>query len=330
MSNQCGQVIGGNPDLEPEEADTYALGVTITPSALPNFTASIDYYRIELDNAVGALPGAFLFTQCMATGEEQFCSQIRRTALGSLSGSSVASGGYILQTGVNVGQAEVSGIDVQTTYTLDLGDSGHALTATLNGAFLEEATATPVPGAGSYDCAGLYGTICQTINPEWRHNLRLTWGTPWELDVSLQWRYIGSAKSRPERLGPGPAVRRVGRVRRVQRRAAGHELPRPFCDVECPGLPDAARGNHQPAQRGSTDRRNGNLGYGIGQYVSNLRYARPAGVPRHDGPLLAPVKHELQRPRVNGGARGRGFEPGRLRDEPVRVFVSRARAPPPR
>ena len=155
VSNQCGQVIGGNPDLEPEEADTYALGVTITPSALPGFTASIDYYRIELTNAVGALPGPYLFTQCMATGDPQFCSQIRRTSLGSLSGSSVASGGYILQTGVNVGAAELSGIDVQTTYTLDLGGSGHALSATLNGAYLEEATATPVPGAGSYDCAGL-------------------------------------------------------------------------------------------------------------------------------------------------------------------------------
>ena len=194
VSNQCGQVIGGNPELDPEQAETYSLGVTITPSALPNLTASIDYYRITLEDAVGALPGAFLFTQCMATGDPQFCSQIVRTSLGGLSGSSVASGGYILQTGVNVGEAELSGIDVQTAYTFDFGTSGHSLTASLNGAYLEEATATPVPGAGSYDCAGLYGTICQTINPRWRHNVRLTWASPWNVDVSLQWRYIGSAK----------------------------------------------------------------------------------------------------------------------------------------
>ena len=194
VSNQCGQVIGGNPELDPEEAETYSLGVTITPSALPNLTVSIDYYRITLEDAVGALPGAFLFTQCMATGEPEFCSQIVRTQLGGLSGSSVASGGYILQTGVNVGEAELSGIDVQTQYTLDLGDSGHALMASLTGAYLEEAIATPVPGAGSYDCAGLFGTICQTINPRWRHNVRLTWVSPWDVDVSLQWRYIGSAK----------------------------------------------------------------------------------------------------------------------------------------
>jgi iron complex outermembrane recepter protein len=83
---------------------------------------------------------------------------------------------------------------VQTAYTLDLGDSGHSLIATLNGAWLQEAIATPVRGGGSYDCAGLYGTICQTVNPRWRHNVRLTWSSPWNLDLSLQWRYIGSTE----------------------------------------------------------------------------------------------------------------------------------------
>jgi outer membrane receptor protein involved in Fe transport len=194
VSNQCGQVIGGNTELDPEEADSYSLGVTITPSALPNLTASVDYYRIELEDLIGTMPGAFLFNQCLARGDPLFCSQIRRTSLGALTGSSVASGGYILQTAINTGEGQASGIDLQTAYTLDLGDSGHSLNATLTGAYLEEAIVTPAPGAGSYDCAGLFGTICQTVNPRWRHNLRLTWSSPWELDVSLQWRYIGSTK----------------------------------------------------------------------------------------------------------------------------------------
>ena len=62
VSNQCGQVIGGSTELDPEQADTYSLGVTITPSALPDLTASVDYYRIELEDAIGTMPGAFLFT----------------------------------------------------------------------------------------------------------------------------------------------------------------------------------------------------------------------------------------------------------------------------
>ena len=86
-----------------------------------------------------------------------------------------------------------AGVDVQVAYTINLGDSGHSILATLNGAWLEEAIATPAPGL-SYDCTGLFGTICQTVNPTWRHNLRLTWVSPWEVDVSLQWRHIGGTK----------------------------------------------------------------------------------------------------------------------------------------
>jgi outer membrane receptor protein involved in Fe transport len=29
------------------------------------------------------------------------------------------------------------------------------------------------------------------VNPRWRHNLRVTWDTPWNLLLSGQWRFIG-------------------------------------------------------------------------------------------------------------------------------------------
>ena len=41
-----------------------------------------------------------------------------------------------------------------------------------------------------YDCAGLFGIICGTPIPEWRHKLRVTWTSPWDFDLSLQWRHI--------------------------------------------------------------------------------------------------------------------------------------------
>ena len=44
----CGQVSGGNPQLAPETADTWSLGLSLTPTAFPNFTGSIDYYHISL------------------------------------------------------------------------------------------------------------------------------------------------------------------------------------------------------------------------------------------------------------------------------------------
>ncbi len=51
-----------------------------------------------------------------------------------------------------------------------------------------------------YDCAGLYGPTCSkggTVDagaplPEWRHKARLTYATPYDLSLSVQWRYVGS------------------------------------------------------------------------------------------------------------------------------------------
>ena len=140
---------------------------------------------------MGSIPGGFLFNQCIDPGNPAFCSQIVRTQAGSLTGASVATGGYILQTGVNVGEATLKGIDTQISYTLPIGDRFGSLAFALNGAYIMEAQNTPLPEADqSYDCVGLFGTICQTITPDWRHNLRVSWETPWEVDVSLNWRFI--------------------------------------------------------------------------------------------------------------------------------------------
>jgi outer membrane receptor protein involved in Fe transport len=50
----------------------------------------------------------------------------------------------------------------------------------------------PVPGLGTYDCAGYWGNAkCGTPAPKWRHKLRTTWATPFNLDLSLTWRHIG-------------------------------------------------------------------------------------------------------------------------------------------
>jgi len=67
-----------------------------------------------------------------------------------------------------------------------------ALTASLNGSWLQHKSTAPYETAASYDCAGLFGVICtNSVNPTWRHNLRVTWETPWDLQLSAQWRFIG-------------------------------------------------------------------------------------------------------------------------------------------
>ena len=194
VSGQCGQVIQGNSHLKPEVAKTWSLGLSITPVEWPGFTASIDYYHIELDGQVNNYPFAVIFNGCALQNNPLYCSQIVRTPAGSLTGATVAGGGYFLQTDYNLGVSIVSGIDLQLNYRHTLPDGWGSLTTALNGAYLQHDTSTPYPGAGSYDCAGLFGSTCQqgSVNPKWRHNLRLTWDTPWNLLLSANWRYIGS------------------------------------------------------------------------------------------------------------------------------------------
>jgi iron complex outermembrane receptor protein len=193
VSGQCGQVIEGNTGLKPEVAKTWSLGFTFTPTAAPGFSASVDYYHIRLEDQIGNYPFSVIFNGCALDNNPLYCSQIVRTPAGALTGASVASGGYILQKDFNVGLSIVSGIDLGMNYRLPLPAGFGTLSANLNGAYLLKNTTTPVPGGPSYDCAGLFGSTCNngSVNPHWRHNLRINLETPLNVLLSAQWRFIG-------------------------------------------------------------------------------------------------------------------------------------------
>ena len=192
---QLSQLTGGNPDLENETATSYTVGFNITPEALPTFTASVDYYRIKIDDVIGVVSANVALNTCLDTGDPLYCALIvRQHTTGGLTGNNIPGGGYIVQQNLNIARAEISGIDLQGAYRLTLPGESGALSFAMNGAYLLSTETTPLPGAHTYDCAGLYGSTCQTVNPRWRHNLRTTWSTPWNFDVALTWRFIGSVK----------------------------------------------------------------------------------------------------------------------------------------
>ncbi len=191
-ANQLSQELGGNQNLRPERADSISFGVTLTPTSIPNLTGSIDFWRIKLKDEVGAIPPGLLLQGCLSTGDPFFCGKIvRNPADGGLTGNTVAGGGYIVQTALNIGAVKTDGIDIQAAYKLPLGGRAGTLQFAMNGALLLSNETTPYPGSPSYDCAGLYGSLCATVNPRWRHVVRTTWVTPWDVDVTLNWRYIG-------------------------------------------------------------------------------------------------------------------------------------------
>lgn len=193
-AGQLTQLQGGNPDLRPERADTYTVGLTVRPQALPDFSGSIDYYRIRLKDAVGSLDAQVIMRNCLDTGDPTYCSQlVRHPITGTLNGASVAGGGYIVQTNVNIGAGLLEGIDLQAAYRLAVGSWG-SLRLALNGAYQLTNETTPLPGGGSYDCAGLFGPTCQTVNPRWRHTARVSWALPSEVTVNATWRFLGGVK----------------------------------------------------------------------------------------------------------------------------------------
>jgi iron complex outermembrane receptor protein len=50
-------IAGGNPDLKPEEANTWSAGIEFTPESLTGFKASVTYFNIDYDNQILALRG---------------------------------------------------------------------------------------------------------------------------------------------------------------------------------------------------------------------------------------------------------------------------------
>jgi outer membrane receptor protein involved in Fe transport len=193
-ASQLSQLQGGNPDLRAETGISYTFGVNFTPTFLPGLSGSADYYRIRLKDGVGTIPAQIIMTNCLNTGDAAYCDQLVRASNGGLQGASLQSGGYIVQTNLNVSTTEVSGVDLQGTYRAPpLGRWG-SLTFSLNGTWLDSVKTTPLPNAHTYDCVGLFGPACGRVSPRWRHTLRASWQTPLDVVVSANWRFIGSTR----------------------------------------------------------------------------------------------------------------------------------------
>jgi outer membrane receptor protein involved in Fe transport len=189
----CAIFTGGNPALQAESAETWSEGFQLTPRAIEGASVSLDYFHIDLRGEIGSIPEAVTMQQCLATGDPVLCKQIVRAPDGSLTGSTLSGGGYILANAVNTGSALVSGIDVLLDYRMNLPAAWGSLALKVNGNWLQHHEETPYRSAPGYDCAGLFGNTCLngSVNPKWRHNLRLTWELPGGPQLSAQWRFIG-------------------------------------------------------------------------------------------------------------------------------------------
>ena len=202
--NPAGQyngLVGGNPKLKPEIADTYTFGIVATPAALPAFSATLDFFDIKIKDLISSYGANLIVDQCVFDDNPQFCSMVHRDSAGSLWFSTA---GYVDDPLLNLGYEKTNGVDVSANYTQNVGPWG-SLRFNLIGTYTASFDIEPFPGSGDYNCAGYFGATCGNPLPKWRDTLTVGWATPWHgLGLEARWRHIGSTEV--ELANPSPLL----------------------------------------------------------------------------------------------------------------------------
>jgi iron complex outermembrane receptor protein len=211
-ANSFNQLTGGNPNLKPQTADTITGGLVFVPSEwLPSLLLSVDYWRIKVKQYIGSLAAIDSLNNCINSGEQVYCALIQRDANGSLSVGNGPNSGRVIATGLNTGSFEMSGVDIEGRYALDMAalslkNAGRILFNFAGSAAVDNIIQV-VPGLNPFDCTGYFGPTCTGEGPtspipKWRHKLRTTWEMRKDFEVSLNWRHIGQLSS--EQLSSNP------------------------------------------------------------------------------------------------------------------------------
>jgi outer membrane receptor protein involved in Fe transport len=119
---------GGNPDLEAEKSDSITIGGVLTPSFVPGFSASVDYYDIKVKNVIQAVGAQTIINSCydLPSLSNPFCSLFQRAGPGEL-GHGVPFGiidGTLHSSPVNFAKLKTRGIDVEVAYRHKVGNIG--------------------------------------------------------------------------------------------------------------------------------------------------------------------------------------------------------------
>ncbi len=192
-NSQIEGLFGGNPDLDPEEAETLTVGAVWSPSYFEGFTASIDYYQIEIEGYITSLAGGVqgILNQCYLPANNpsqdpntQFCQSINRSQLGEpLVSANLA----------NAGSLETAGFDVQVNYNFELDAIPGSFALTYTGLFLDKWDFYAYEGAEVDDCKGRFGLFCDDPVADYKHNATLTWGSG-PYTMQFRWEHVGEVK----------------------------------------------------------------------------------------------------------------------------------------
>lgn len=108
---------GGNPFLIPETSDSFTASVVWTPSVFPNFSMVLDYYKIEITDAIATTTAQQNANQCVnqPTINSAACNTITRDP------TTWMVTGFI-QGSLNYAKLTAEGVDFSARYRFDLVD----------------------------------------------------------------------------------------------------------------------------------------------------------------------------------------------------------------
>ncbi|NRF68498.1 TonB-dependent receptor [Aquincola sp. S2] len=109
----------GNPNLKPETARAFSLGFVVEPSAA--WSASLDWWQIDLRDQVGALPATPLFADPVRYADRFVrCGQLSAAAANAIAACRGAGGtvdaralAYLEGSNDNLGRIQTRGLDVE-------------------------------------------------------------------------------------------------------------------------------------------------------------------------------------------------------------------------
>ena len=191
--------VTGNPNLTPETADTWTVGLVFTSpfesELWRDLRLSIDYYNIKVDDAIGPQSVDVAQRQCFDPAfnptfdvNNAYCDGINRVANdGAL--------GNIRLTYYNNGKFETSGIDTQIDWAFNLGPGRFNFSSIFS--YLDSLKSAELPNDPLLEYAGSLGPTQNELNAgsfEWKMLNTVGYSiNRW--NVSLQWQHLPSIKS---------------------------------------------------------------------------------------------------------------------------------------
>jgi len=208
------EVPHGNVNLGVEEAKTWTLGVVFSgPGSLENFTASVDFYSIDIADAIATIDSTFVYGKCLNSDGVSnptyslndpggYCDLITRQVI--TGERSLTDAPY-----KNSGALTTKGVDLSASWTKDIGSGGGSFYVNALLTYLDEFLIQDAAGEPALDVRDTLSTTY--YGAQYKYKLNSTFGYNFgggKASLGLNWRYLPEIKS--ETATRNPATTQTG------------------------------------------------------------------------------------------------------------------------